>query len=71
MRQLLQTVNQQQNRSDLRALVEAIDSVKQKISLLEASDQRLGVWQSTSLMTSLHDVRAANTSNMSQPSSQG
>lgn len=43
VRQLLQTVNQQQNRLDLRSLVEAVDTVKQKITLLEASDQRLGV----------------------------
>lgn len=42
VRQLLQTVNQQQNRLDLRSLVEAVDTVKQKITLLEASDQRLG-----------------------------
>lgn len=48
VRQLLQIVNQQQNRFDLHSLVEAIDSVKQKVTLLEASDQRLGVWQSTS-----------------------
>lgn len=53
VRQLLQTVNQQQNRSDLRALVEAIDSVKQKISLLEASDQRLVVLEGE---TSKHDA---------------
>uniref|UniRef100_A0A8C8TZ37 TNF receptor-associated factor n=1 Tax=Peromyscus maniculatus bairdii TaxID=230844 RepID=A0A8C8TZ37_PERMB len=53
VRQLLQTINQQQNRSDLRALVEAIDSVKQKISLLEASDQRLVVLEGE---TSKHDA---------------
>ncbi|OBS69096.1 hypothetical protein A6R68_02378 [Neotoma lepida] len=53
VRQLLQIVNQQQNRFDLRSLVEAIDSVKQKISLLEASDQRLVVLEGE---TSKHDA---------------
>lgn len=43
VRQLLQMVNQQQNKFDLRSLVEAIDTVKQKITLLEAHDQRLGM----------------------------
>lgn len=35
--------NQQQNKFDLRTLVEAIDTVKQKITLLESNDQRLGM----------------------------
>lgn len=35
--------NQQQNKFDLRPLVEAIDTVKQKITLLETNDQRLGM----------------------------
>lgn len=43
MRQLLQMANQQQNKFDLRPLVEAIDTVKQKITLLETNDQRLGM----------------------------
>lgn len=42
VRQLLQMANQQQNKLDLRPLVEAIDTVKEKITLLESSDQRLG-----------------------------
>ncbi|XP_041491333.1 TNF receptor-associated factor 5 isoform X2 [Microtus oregoni] len=53
VRQLLQTVNQQQNRLDLRSLVEAVDTVKQKITLLEASDQRLVVLEGE---TSKHDA---------------
>ncbi|CAH6789680.1 Traf5 [Phodopus roborovskii] len=53
VRQLLQIVNQQQNRFDLRSLVEAIDSIKQKITLLEASDQRLVVLEGE---TSKHDA---------------
>ena len=43
VRQLLQMANQQQNKFDLRPLVEAIDTVKQKITLLETNDQRLGM----------------------------
>lgn len=43
MRQLLQMANQQQSKFDLRPLVEAIDTVKQKITLLETHDQRLGM----------------------------
>lgn len=35
--------NQQQSKFDLRPLVEAIDTVKQKITLLETHDQRLGM----------------------------
>lgn len=35
--------NQQQNKFDLRTLVEAVDTVKQKITLLESNDQRLGM----------------------------
>lgn len=43
VRQLLQMANQQQNKFDMRTLVEAIDTVKQKITLLETNDQRLGM----------------------------
>lgn len=43
VRQLLQMANQQQNKFDLRPLVEAIDTVKEKITLLESNDQRLGM----------------------------
>lgn len=43
VRQLLQMANQQQSKFDLRPLVEAIDTVKQKITLLETHDQRLGM----------------------------
>uniref|UniRef100_A0A8C0X5U2 TNF receptor-associated factor n=1 Tax=Castor canadensis TaxID=51338 RepID=A0A8C0X5U2_CASCN len=53
VRQLLQMVNQQQNKFDLRSLVEAIDTVKQKITLLETNDQRLVVLEGE---TSKHDA---------------
>ncbi|XP_008266670.1 TNF receptor-associated factor 5 isoform X2 [Oryctolagus cuniculus] len=53
VRQLLQMVNQQQNKFDLRPLVEAIDTVKQKITLLETNDQRLVVLEGE---TSKHDA---------------
>ena len=43
VRQLLQMANQQQSKFDLRPLVEAIDTMKQKITLLETNDQRLGM----------------------------
>ncbi|XP_008823038.1 TNF receptor-associated factor 5 isoform X1 [Nannospalax galili] len=51
--QLLQMVNQQQSKFDLRPLVEAIDTVKQKITLLEARDQRLVVLEGE---TNKHDT---------------
>ena len=41
--QLLQMVNQQQCKFDLRASVEAINTVKPKITLLETNDRRLVV----------------------------
>lgn len=41
--QLLKMVNQQQHNFDLRSLVEAVDTVKQKITLLETNDRRLGM----------------------------
>ncbi|XP_044940625.1 TNF receptor-associated factor 5 isoform X3 [Mustela putorius furo] len=53
VRQLLQMANQQQSKFDLRALVEAIDTVKQKITLLETNDQRLVVLEGE---TSKHDA---------------
>lgn len=43
VRQLLQMANQQETKFDLRALMEAIDTVKQKITLLETHDQRIGM----------------------------
>lgn len=49
VRQLLQRVNQQQSRLDLRSLVDTVDSVRQRITLLEASDQRLGMCSKQSL----------------------
>lgn len=49
VRQLLQIVNQQPSRLDLRSLVDAVDSVKQRITQLEASDQRLGTCAGSSL----------------------
>uniref|UniRef100_A0A8C5UYQ8 TNF receptor-associated factor n=1 Tax=Microcebus murinus TaxID=30608 RepID=A0A8C5UYQ8_MICMU len=53
VRQLLQMVNQQQNKFDLRSLTEAIDTVKQKITLLENNDQRLVVLEGE---TNKHDA---------------
>ncbi|XP_039737072.1 TNF receptor-associated factor 5 isoform X2 [Pteropus medius] len=53
VRQLLQMANQQQNKFDLRTLVEAIDTVKQKITLLESNDQRLVVLEGE---TNKHDA---------------
>lgn len=41
VRQLLQMVNQQQMKFDLRSLVEAVDAMKQKVTLLETNDCRL------------------------------
>ncbi|XP_053461212.1 TNF receptor-associated factor 5 isoform X1 [Nycticebus coucang] len=46
--QLLQMVNQQQNKFDLKPLTEAIDIVKQKITLLEHNDRRLVVLEGES-----------------------
>ncbi|XP_052057164.1 TNF receptor-associated factor 5 [Apodemus sylvaticus] len=53
VRQLLQIVTQQQSRLDLRSLVEAVDNVKQRITQLEASDQRLVVLEGE---TNKHDA---------------
>ncbi|XP_034866377.1 TNF receptor-associated factor 5 isoform X1 [Mirounga leonina] len=53
VRQLLQMANQQQNKFDLRPLVETIDTVKQKITLLESNDQRLVVLEGE---TNKHDA---------------
>ncbi|KAK1329336.1 hypothetical protein QTO34_011519 [Cnephaeus nilssonii] len=53
VRQLLQMANQQQNQFDLRPLVEAIDTVKEKITLLESNDQRLVVLEGE---TNKHDA---------------
>ncbi|XP_037680392.1 TNF receptor-associated factor 5 isoform X3 [Choloepus didactylus] len=53
VRHLLQTANQQQNKLDLQPLVEAIDTVKQKITLLETNDQRLIVLEG---QTNKHDA---------------
>ncbi|XP_007451385.1 PREDICTED: TNF receptor-associated factor 5 isoform X2 [Lipotes vexillifer] len=53
VRQLLQMANQQQNKLELRPLVEAIDTVKQKITLLETHDQRLVVLEGE---TNKHDA---------------
>ncbi|XP_010611504.1 TNF receptor-associated factor 5 isoform X2 [Fukomys damarensis] len=51
--QLLQMVNQQQHKLDLRSLVEAVDAVKQKIALLETNDRRLVVLEGE---TNKHDA---------------
>ncbi|XP_023556966.1 TNF receptor-associated factor 5 isoform X2 [Octodon degus] len=51
--QLLQMVNQQQHNFDLRSLVEEIDAVKQKITLLETNDRRLVVLEGE---TNKHDA---------------
>nr|XP_035136353.1 TNF receptor-associated factor 5 isoform X4 [Callithrix jacchus] len=53
MHQLSQTVKQQQNKFDLRPLMEALDTVKQKITLLENNDQRLAVLEEE---TNKHDT---------------
>ncbi|XP_074207961.1 TNF receptor-associated factor 5 isoform X3 [Camelus bactrianus] len=53
VRQLLQMANQQQSKFDLRPLVEAIDTMKQKITLLETNDQRLVVLEGE---TNKHDA---------------
>ncbi|KAM5238924.1 TNF receptor-associated factor 5 isoform 2-T2 [Ctenodactylus gundi] len=53
VRQLSQMVSQQQHRLDLRPLVEAIDTIKQKITLLETHDQRLVVLEGE---TNRHDA---------------
>lgn len=42
VRQLVQMANQQQNKFDLRPLLESIDNIKQKVAFLESFDQRLG-----------------------------
>ncbi|XP_078012455.1 TNF receptor-associated factor 5 isoform X3 [Phascolarctos cinereus] len=41
VRELLEAANQQQNKFDLRPLMNTIDTIKQKITLLETYDQRL------------------------------
>ncbi|KAM6218428.1 TNF receptor-associated factor 5 isoform 2-T2 [Rhynchocyon petersi] len=51
--QLLQAANQQQNKLDLKSLVEAIDTIKQKITVLETNDQRLVVLEG---QTNKHDA---------------
>ncbi|XP_048212995.1 TNF receptor-associated factor 5 isoform X1 [Perognathus longimembris pacificus] len=53
VRQLLQMVNQQHSKFDLKPLVEAVDTVKQKITLLETNDQRLVVLEGE---TNKHDA---------------
>lgn len=44
VRQLVQMANQQQNKFDLRPLLETIDTIKQKVAFLESFDQRLGTF---------------------------
>ncbi|XP_006834095.1 PREDICTED: TNF receptor-associated factor 5 isoform X2 [Chrysochloris asiatica] len=51
--QLLQMANQQQNKLDTKSLVEAIDAIKQKITLLETNDYRLVVLEG---QTNKHDA---------------
>ncbi|KAM9613401.1 TNF receptor-associated factor 5 isoform 1-T2 [Trichechus inunguis] len=53
VRQLLQMANQQQTKLDLRPLVEAIDTIKQKITTLETNDQILVVLEG---QTNKHDA---------------
>ncbi|KAM5202766.1 TNF receptor-associated factor 5 isoform 2-T3 [Hipposideros larvatus] len=53
VRQLLQMANQQQSKFEMRPLVEAIDTVQQKITLLESNDQRLVVLEGE---TNKHDA---------------
>uniref|UniRef100_A0A2K5DAB0 TNF receptor-associated factor n=1 Tax=Aotus nancymaae TaxID=37293 RepID=A0A2K5DAB0_AOTNA len=53
MHQLSQMVKQQQDKFDLRPLMEAVDTVKQKMTLLENNDQRLAVLEEE---TNKHDT---------------
>ncbi|XP_053514550.1 TNF receptor-associated factor 5 isoform X3 [Artibeus jamaicensis] len=53
VRHLLQMATQQQNNFDLKTLMEVIDTVKQKITLLESNDQRLVVLEGE---TNKHDA---------------
>ncbi|XP_019371961.1 PREDICTED: TNF receptor-associated factor 5 isoform X1 [Gavialis gangeticus] len=53
VKQLIQMANQQQNKFDLRPLLETIENVKQKIALMETYDQRLVVLEGES---NKHDV---------------
>ncbi|XP_038617396.1 TNF receptor-associated factor 5 [Tachyglossus aculeatus] len=53
VRQLLHMANQQQSKFDLKSLMETIDTVKQKIALLETYDQRLVVLKD---QTKQHDA---------------
>ncbi|EHB06344.1 TNF receptor-associated factor 5 [Heterocephalus glaber] len=51
--QLSQTVSQQQHKLDMRTLVDAVDAVRQKITLLETNDRRLVVLEGE---TNKHDA---------------
>ncbi|XP_060034362.1 TNF receptor-associated factor 5 [Erinaceus europaeus] len=63
VRQLLQTASRPQSSLDLRSLVDAVDAVKQKVALLEAHDQRLGLLEGQS---GRHDAHLqAHTSRLS------
>ncbi|XP_066477773.1 TNF receptor-associated factor 5 [Tiliqua scincoides] len=53
VRQLVQMANQQQNKFDLRPLLETIDDIKQKVAFLESFDQRLVVLED---LSNQHDV---------------
>ncbi|XP_053166273.1 TNF receptor-associated factor 5 isoform X2 [Hemicordylus capensis] len=53
VRQLVQMANQQQNKFDLRSLLETIDNIKQKVAFLESYDQRLVVLED---LSNQHDV---------------
>ncbi|XP_074165186.1 TNF receptor-associated factor 5 isoform X2 [Sminthopsis crassicaudata] len=53
VRELLEVANQQQNKLDLRPLMNTIDTIKEKITLLETYDQRLVTLED---QTNRHDV---------------
>uniref|UniRef100_A0A5F8GCF3 TNF receptor-associated factor n=1 Tax=Monodelphis domestica TaxID=13616 RepID=A0A5F8GCF3_MONDO len=53
VRELLELANQQENKLDLKPLINTIDTIKQKITLLETYDQRLVTLEG---QTNRHDV---------------
>ncbi|XP_044285045.1 TNF receptor-associated factor 5 isoform X1 [Varanus komodoensis] len=53
VRQLVQMANQQ-NKFDLRSLLETLDNIKQKVALLESNDQRLVVLEHLSKQHDCH-----------------
>ncbi|XP_062981636.1 TNF receptor-associated factor 5 [Elgaria multicarinata webbii] len=54
VRQLVQMANQQQNKFDLKPLLETIDNLKQKVAFMESYDQRLVVLEDLSNQHDIH-----------------